>query len=656
MRWAKPQVLGEAPICGNRHAAILVDDHTQPLLGSLLVFAADMHDTFGTLYALRFRDGLRGDGLRWVPQNTMGRAPLSRARPSLSMLDKFVFMVCGVAAGKPLSTVAMLDTSTYTWSAPAIDGVPPPARMGATCTRVGTDLYIFGGSDGKSSLRDLNVLVYVTWFTPPYGGRQPPARVGHTVTFVGSRLYLLGGAMHGRATNDMFVLDPSTQVWTRPPMYGTPPDALVGHSVVAVGVQMIVWGGGDGRRSHAGLNVVDTANMLWSKPTVSGSEPLAHVGHSAVHVDAKMFVFGGYGQRQYWNELVVLDTGIMVWIRPHTQGAPPQPCVSHSANLIWSSGGWLMVVYGGAFEEEPIDQLVALDISTMKWTNIGNLVWEGIRPEPRFGHGAAAIGPKIFVFGGTTGGEPDSWKSYMKGSGYITGYQAGARNDLCVIDLQNRQFTQPAYGGMRPPPAYRIAAAAYRGKLFLFGGVGSNGLVAVLDTGFFEEGKGPERKKLGPGSDQMIDAVTAEFFATEAGEGGGGAKARQGETKGLDAGEAAALVALLQDLGLNKYARLFLRQEIDVDSLLQLSDRDLKDMGLSAIGARRKLTAAIHRHKLQRQGATDGEATANAAAATFGAPSGGMAMETGRGPASRSPARGQAVVPTAAATARRRRR
>ena len=74
----------------------------------------------------------------------------------------------------------------------------------------------------------------------------------------------------------------------------------------------------------------------------------------------------------------------------------------------------------------------------------------------------------------------------------------------------------------------------------------------------FREGKGPRRKKQGPGSDQMIDAVTAEFFATEAGEGGGGAKARQGETKGLDAGEAAALVALLQDLGLNKYARLFL--------------------------------------------------------------------------------------------------
>merc|ERR1712185_589959 len=113
--------------------------------------------------------------------------------------------------------------------------------------------------------------------------------------------------------------------------------------------------------------------MLWTRPTTSGSEPHAHVGHTAVHHEAKMFVFGGYGHRQYWNELVVLDTGIMVWIRPHTTGAPPEPCVLHSATLV----GNVMVVYGGAYDEVPIEQLIALDIEQMRWTNIGNYVWDG---------------------------------------------------------------------------------------------------------------------------------------------------------------------------------------------------------------------------------------------------------------------------------------
>ena len=628
LRWTKPHILGEAPICGNRHASVLIDDHAQPLLACVLVFAADMHDTFQTLYALRFRDGLQGNGYRWVPVPTAGRAPLSRARPSLALLDEHVFIICGVAAGKPLSTVAMLNVTTYTWSLPTIDGVPPPARMGATASRVGTDLLIFGGSDGKTSLRDLNVLVYVTWFTPSYSGRQPPPRVGHTLTFCGSKLYMLGGACGGTAYNDLFVLDPTAQLWSRPPMYGAPPDSLVGHSAVAVGTELIIWGGGDGRRAHAGLNVVDTATMLWSRPTTAGSEPLAHVGHSAVHADGKMFVFGGYGQRQYWNELVVLDTGIMVWIRPHTSGLPPMPCCLHTANLIWSSTGWVMVVYGGAFDETPIDQIVALDITSMRWTNIGNLAWDGPRPEPRFGHAAATIGPRLFIFGGTTGGVPDSWYSYCMGTGFVTGYEGGALNDLCVLDLQSRTFSDPKYGGQRPPPTYRIAGAAFRGKLFLYGGVGSNGQVSLLDTGYHDaddvkrpqQGGGVAAAAAGGVMAGMVAAATQELFDAEAGSGGAGAGAVSSsgtalrasqETRGLDVGAASALVALLQELGLNKYARLFLRQEVDVESLLQLSDRDLKDMGLSAIGARRKLTAAIHRHKLQRSAKADGKVAAD---------------------------------------------
>lgn len=50
-----------------------------------------------------------------------------------------------------------------------------------------------------------------------------------------------------------------------------------------------------------------------------------------------------------------------------------------------------------------------------------------------------------------------------------------------------------------------------------------------------------------------------------------------------------------------------------MDSLLQLSDSDLKDMGLATIGARRKLTAAIHRYKLQKM-SEDGVEAGGAAA------------------------------------------
>ena len=129
----------------------------------------------------------------------------------------------------------MLDTLAMQWSSPQIDGVPPPPRMGCSASLVGTDVYVFGGSDGKTSLRDLHVLVYVTWFSPRWKGRAPEPRVGHTCTCVGNRLYVLGGASDGRGHNDLHVLDPATQVWSRPVMFGQPPGALVGHSSVLVG-------------------------------------------------------------------------------------------------------------------------------------------------------------------------------------------------------------------------------------------------------------------------------------------------------------------------------------------------------------------------------------------------------------------------------------
>ena len=427
---------------------------------------------------------------------------------------------------------------------------------------------------------------------------------------------MLGGASHGKPHNDMYVLDPTGQKWARPPMYGTPPDALVSHSTVVVGTELIVWGGGDGKKAHAGLNVIDTVNLLWTQPQTSGAEPHAHVGHTAVHTDAKMFVFGGYGHRQYWNELVVLDTGIMFWMRPHTSGAPPDPCVLHSATVV----GSVMVIYGGSYDEVPIDQIFGLDVHTMLWTNLGNFVWNGPRPAPRFGHGAVAMGTKLFVFGGTTGGVGDGLSSYFVGSGFVTGYAAGARNELVVLDLQDRSFSFPRYSGSLPPPAYRGCVSAHRGKIFVIGGVGSDGSLCLLDTGHVAPRKTGANRSGAAAATPSSQAAIAEMAADV-----------QGGAKGLDASQAADLVALLQDLGLNKYARLFLRQEVDLDSLLQLSDTDLRDMGLTTLGARRKLTAAIHRHKLSRLVDPDATAPEGGAAAHARATKGAASSGEGGG-------------------------
>lgn len=53
------------------------------------------------------------------------------------------------------------------------------------------------------------------------------------------------------------------------------------------------------------------------------------------------------------------------------------------------------------------------------------------------------------------------------------------------------------------------------------------------------------------------------------------------------------ITSLLASLSLEKYDRAFKSHEIDLNSFKTLSEDDLKEIGVSALGARRKLLIAI---------------------------------------------------------------
>ena len=47
---------------------------------------------------------------------------------------------------------------TQKWNEPLIKGTPPTPRDSHTCTTVGDNLYVFGGTDGMNPLKDLHIL------------------------------------------------------------------------------------------------------------------------------------------------------------------------------------------------------------------------------------------------------------------------------------------------------------------------------------------------------------------------------------------------------------------------------------------------------------------------------------------------------------------
>ncbi len=51
--------------------------------------------------------------------------------------------------------------------------------------------------------------------------------------------------------------------------------------------------------------------------------------------------------------------------------------------------------------------------------------------------------------------------------------------------------------------------------------------------------------------------------------------------------------SLLEQLGLEHYQNRFEEEELDFDTLLTMSESDLKEIGVNTLGARRKIQIAI---------------------------------------------------------------
>ena len=57
--------------------------------------------------------------------------------------------------------------------------------------------------------------------------------------------------------------------------------------------------------------------------------------------------------------------------------------------------------------------------------------------------------------------------------------------------------------------------------------------------------------------------------------------------------DVADLSTLLRKLGLEHYESCFEQEEVDLDTFLTMTDADLREVGVTTLGARRKLQIAI---------------------------------------------------------------
>ncbi|KAI8443858.1 hypothetical protein BY996DRAFT_8186502 [Phakopsora pachyrhizi] len=146
------------------------------------------------------------------------------------------------------------------------------------------------------------------------------------------------------------------------------------------------------------LNVNNT-NLLPSSSTNNPSIPSSSILNSSA---------AALHQNQ------VLTVGVV-----ETRGEVPLPRVGHASVGV----GNVLIVWGGDTktreDQKQDDGLYLLNLSTREWTRVKV---SGQSPEGRYGHSAAIIGSKFYIFGGQTDNG-----SFM--------------NDLWAFDLHRRQYT-----------------------------------------------------------------------------------------------------------------------------------------------------------------------------------------------------------------------
>jgi N-acetylneuraminic acid mutarotase len=240
------------------------------------------------------------------------------------------------------NTGGRYNPTTDTW-APTSTASAPTGRISHTAVWSGTQMIIYGGFSGSSRLYtggryDPATNLWSHTSDPPFD--FPAGRDGHTAVWSGTQMIIYGGS---NGTNRLYTggrYDPATDAWSPISSPVDWPAGRDGHTAVWAGTRMIVWGGVGGNYLNSG-GLYDPSTDSWA-PTSTTDAPSARSVHTAVWAETQMVVWGGSGGSH-------LDTGGLydpttdTW-RPTTTTGAPAARYYHTA--IWT--GTEMIVWGGA--------------------------------------------------------------------------------------------------------------------------------------------------------------------------------------------------------------------------------------------------------------------------------------------------------------------
>ncbi|XP_057459488.1 LOW QUALITY PROTEIN: uncharacterized protein LOC130750087 [Actinidia eriantha] len=267
--------------------------------------------------------------------------------------------------------VHVFDTATRTWSEPVMKGTPPPPRDSHSCTTVGDNLFVFGGTDGRNPLKDLHILDTSshTWISPSVRGDRPDAREGHSAARIGKQLFIFGGCGKSSDTSDeefyddLYILNTETFVWRRAETSGSLPAKRDSHTCSSWKNKIIVIGGEDSYDYYlSDVHILDADTLVWSKLNSTGQLLPPRAGHATVALGKNLFVFGGFAdESSLYDDVYMLDVDTSVWTKVMATGDGPSSRFSMAGDSLDPQKGGILVFLGGCSKNlEALDDMYYL--------------------------------------------------------------------------------------------------------------------------------------------------------------------------------------------------------------------------------------------------------------------------------------------------------
>jgi len=306
--------------------------------------------------------------------------------------------------------------------------------------------------------------------SPQYHGDIIGKRFKHTATVYNKYIIYIGGQeTDEKRFNEIYYFDTETNTFFRPQIHGDTVPNFSRHTSCLIGNMIWVFGGFDGRNRNFELSVFNADTQEWRNidtSLVKGEAPKSRTNHAAAAVGTKMYIFGGNntsesGAYQVLGDFHCLDTETLTWSQPAPLGTFPS---NRSGHCMAAIGSKVYLFGGGVWSQElswvhKYNDLHVFDTETGVWS----------KPETKGDVQTSTfaipftVGRFLFLFGG--GSKPHF---------VVT-------NSVYILDTATMEWTEAAMqGDSKPLPRDMGTASVVGGNVYFVGGY-AGGAVGYFD-------------------------------------------------------------------------------------------------------------------------------------------------------------------------------